>query len=95
MNPTATIRAAAAVLEDQAGCAGATQRVDYVLGDLGAKGIRTPDQGGTATTEAFVEAFLQGLGQPLDAHNGASSWFSGEANGRGGRGFPERFCHPV
>ncbi|KAH1486900.1 hypothetical protein KXV92_004832 [Aspergillus fumigatus] len=95
VNPTATIRAAAAVLEDQAGCAGATQRVDYVLGDLGAKGIRTPDQGGTATTEAFVEAFLQGLGQPLDAHNGASSWFSGEANGRGVRGFPERFCHPV
>ncbi|KAH1347060.1 hypothetical protein KXX33_002487 [Aspergillus fumigatus] len=95
VNPTATIRAAAAVLEDQAGCAGATQRVDYVLGDLGAKGIRTPDQGGTATTEAFVEAFLQGLGQPLDAHNGASSWFSGEANGCGGRGFPERFCHPV
>ncbi|KAH1923377.1 hypothetical protein KXV74_007011 [Aspergillus fumigatus] len=88
VNPTATIRAAAAVLEDQAGCAGATQRVDYVLGDLGAKGIRTPDQGGTATTEAFVEAFLQGLGQPLDAHNGASSWFSGEANGRGGPNIP-------
>ncbi|KAH1739478.1 hypothetical protein KXX09_003785 [Aspergillus fumigatus] len=64
VNPTATIRAAAAVLEDQAGCAGATQRVDYVLGDLGAKGIRTPDQGGTATTEAFVSHWTRTTARP-------------------------------
>ncbi|GAQ03986.1 hypothetical protein ALT_1307 [Aspergillus lentulus] len=69
VNPTATIRAAAAVLEDQAGCAGVKRKVDGMLGDLGARGIGTPDQGGTATTERFVEAFLQRLNQPLDTHN--------------------------
>ncbi|KAF7184401.1 hypothetical protein CNMCM7691_005221 [Aspergillus felis] len=64
VNPTATIRAAAAVLEEHAGCLGAKQRADCVLEDLGARGIGTPDQGGTATTETFVEAFLQRLDQP-------------------------------
>ncbi|PKX88660.1 isochorismatase family hydrolase [Aspergillus novofumigatus IBT 16806] len=79
VNPTATIRAAAALLEDQAGCAGVKQRADRVLGELGARGIGTPDQGGTDTTERFVEAFLQGLDQPLDAHNyEAASWFRGK-----------------
>ncbi|GIK01922.1 hypothetical protein Aspvir_005963 [Aspergillus viridinutans] len=78
VNPTATIRAAAALLEDQAGCLGAKQRANRALKDLGAKGIGTPDQGGTATTERFVEAFLQGLEGPLDTLHYDISRFRGK-----------------
>ncbi|KAL2864491.1 Isochorismatase-like protein [Aspergillus lucknowensis] len=60
VNPSATIRAAAALLEQQhADCRGVQSRVDQALRQLQGAGIATPDQGGSATTAAFVDGFLQ------------------------------------
>ncbi|RAL08851.1 Isochorismatase hydrolase [Aspergillus homomorphus CBS 101889] len=58
VNPTATIRAVAAILEDKAQCVGVKRITDLALHQLALQGVQTPDQGGSATTLAFVEGFL-------------------------------------
>ncbi|KAJ5210068.1 hypothetical protein N7472_000207 [Penicillium cf. griseofulvum] len=62
VNPTATIRAAAALLERYGGCHGVQRQMDITLDELRAKNIRTLDQGGTTKTEAFVDALLRRIG---------------------------------
>ncbi|KAJ5153862.1 uncharacterized protein N7500_009301 [Penicillium coprophilum] len=59
VNPTATVRAAAALLERFGGCQGIQHQMDVTLDEMRAKDIRTLDQGGTTKTEAFVAALLQ------------------------------------
>ncbi|KGO37242.1 hypothetical protein PEX1_011930 [Penicillium expansum] len=59
VNPTATIRAAAALLERHGGCQGIQRQMDVTLEEMRAKDIRTLDQGGTTKTQAFVDALLQ------------------------------------
>ncbi|OJJ70089.1 hypothetical protein ASPBRDRAFT_129917 [Aspergillus brasiliensis CBS 101740] len=75
VNPTATIRAAAALLEDQASCHGMKMRVDDALQQMRVKGIATPDQGGWSTTTSFVEIFLQAMsgGIPVAAGDSCES----------------------
>ncbi|EZF34690.1 homoisocitrate dehydrogenase [Trichophyton mentagrophytes] len=61
VNPSATIRAAAAILERFGGCTGIDAEVDETLNILQQNKSVTPDQGGNLTTNAFVDLFLQTL----------------------------------
>ncbi|MGX1886837.1 isocitrate/isopropylmalate family dehydrogenase [Streptomyces sp. NPDC055287] len=61
VNPVATVRAAAAVAEHHAGCAGAVQAVERALASVLEQGICTPDLGGRHSTTAVVEALLEAL----------------------------------
>ncbi|MEU3166718.1 isocitrate/isopropylmalate family dehydrogenase [Streptosporangium sp. NPDC006930] len=61
VNPVATVRAAAAIAERHAGCAGAVQLVERGLESLGRRGIGTPDLGGRHSTTAMVDALLDAL----------------------------------
>ncbi len=61
VNPVATIRAAAAIAERHAGCAGAVEAVERALTAVGDRGIRTPDLGGRHTTTDVVDALLDAL----------------------------------
>ncbi|KAJ6043684.1 hypothetical protein N7499_006103 [Penicillium canescens] len=72
VNPSATIRAAATLLERQGGCSGVQRQMDTTLDELHAKHIRTPDQGGTTNTETFVDAVLQTIVPNLPVGVGAS-----------------------
>ena len=58
VNPMATIRAAAAILERHGGCNGAERIVDYTLEILHRRRIVTPDQGGSMSTKKVVDSFL-------------------------------------
>ncbi|KAJ5421435.1 hypothetical protein N7491_009880 [Penicillium cf. griseofulvum] len=69
VNPTATIRAAAALLERYGGCHGVQRQMDITLDELRAKNIRTLDQGGTTKTEAFVDALLRRIGPNFHLNN--------------------------
>ena len=71
VNPSATIRAAAAILERQGGCKGAEGAIDKTLSELLAQDISTPDQGGKKSTNEVVEAVLEALRK--DVPNGISS----------------------
>ncbi|KAF3480138.1 isocitrate dehydrogenase family protein [Arthroderma uncinatum] len=64
VNPSATIRAAAAILERFGGCTGVEAEVDGVLNILQQNKSVTPDQGGNLTTSAFIDIFLQTLPSP-------------------------------
>ncbi|KAJ5493301.1 hypothetical protein N7539_002047 [Penicillium diatomitis] len=70
VNPSATIRAAAALLERHGGCPGVHHQMDVSLDELHAKNIRTPDQGGTTRTKEFVDAVLQTIGPNLPVKPG-------------------------
>jgi nicotinamidase-related amidase/isocitrate/isopropylmalate dehydrogenase len=59
VNPTATLRASAALLERHAGCSGARARMEWVLQGVRASGPLTPDLGGRATTDEVTAAALQ------------------------------------
>ncbi|GLW11275.1 3-isopropylmalate dehydrogenase [Microtetraspora sp. NBRC 13810] len=61
VNPVATVRAAAAIAERHAGCAGAMGMVERGLRSLGRRGIATPDLGGGHSTTAVVDALLDVL----------------------------------
>jgi len=61
VNPTATIRATAAIAERHGRCAGAVRRVEDALEAIGARGVLTPDLGGTHSTTAVVDALLAEL----------------------------------
>jgi len=64
VNPVATIRAAAAIAERHAGCAGAIKRTEDALESAGSRGITTPDLGGHHSTTEVTEAVLDLLKQP-------------------------------
>jgi isocitrate/isopropylmalate dehydrogenase len=64
VNPQATIRAAAAIMERHGGCVGAVQTVDRVLASLSERRILTPDQGGCSSTESVIDAFIGTLEAP-------------------------------
>jgi nicotinamidase-related amidase/isocitrate/isopropylmalate dehydrogenase len=74
VNPSATIRAAAGLLERHGGCPGVQRQTDVTLDELRAQHIRTLDQGGTTKTEAFVDAMLQRIAPnlPVKASDHAS-----------------------
>jgi len=59
-NPTAALRSAAMLLE-HLGDAASARRLDAAIGNVMARGVRTPDLGGTATTREFGEAVLAAL----------------------------------
>jgi isocitrate/isopropylmalate dehydrogenase len=61
VNPTAAIRAAAAIAQRHAGCAGAVDEVERALAGLGARGVATPDAGGRHTTTGMVRELLAAL----------------------------------
>lgn len=63
VNPLATLRAVAALLERHAGCAQATSRMERAIDDLGTQGLATPDLGGTATTAEVTAAALDAYEQ--------------------------------
>lgn len=65
VNPTATIRAAAAVAEHHAACAGAADLVERALESLRDNSIGTRDVGGRHGTNAVVEALLETLAVPV------------------------------
>jgi len=58
VNPTATIRAAAAILERYTGCGGIEREMDKTLHGLLQQGKVTPDQGGFLSTSEFVDLVL-------------------------------------
>lgn len=58
VNPTATLRAAARILEDHAGLAGLVARVEHALASAAADGFLTPDVGGKAGSRAVAEAVI-------------------------------------
>jgi tartrate dehydrogenase/decarboxylase / D-malate dehydrogenase len=66
VNPVATIRAAAVIAERHGRCAGAVRRVEDALEAIGARGVRTPDLGGSHSTTAVVDALLAEL-QPANS----------------------------
>lgn len=63
VNPFATIRAAAAILERHGGghAVGVQSLTEKSIQSLLQRNITTPDQGGSSSTDAVVEAFLQAL----------------------------------
>ncbi|KAL2822442.1 hypothetical protein BJX63DRAFT_427010 [Aspergillus granulosus] len=61
VNPSATIRAAAAILEHHAACQDVQAQVNHILAFLLHQNLTTPDQGGSLTTSAFVNHFLKSL----------------------------------
>ena len=65
VNPSATIRAAGALLERHGGCGGVRHQVDLALQSIYVQNIRTPDQKGTSKTTEFVDAFLQAIAPNL------------------------------
>ncbi|WP_410599541.1 isocitrate/isopropylmalate family dehydrogenase [Amycolatopsis sp. lyj-90] len=64
VNPVATIRAAAAIAERHAGCAGAIKSTEDALDSVGRQGITTPDLGGPHSTTEVTEAVVDLLKQP-------------------------------
>lgn len=61
VNPVATVRAAAAIAQRYAGCAGAVRAVERAVESVGQRGVRTPDLGGRHSTTAVVDALLDAL----------------------------------
>ncbi|KAF7181546.1 hypothetical protein CNMCM7691_000765 [Aspergillus felis] len=63
VNPFATIRAAAAILERHGGCPGAgfQRHTERAIESLLMRRLTTPDQGGSCSTDAVVEHFLYAI----------------------------------
>lgn len=59
VNPTATIKAAAAILERYCGCEGMILDVNKIIHMLAREKAVTPDQGGCLSTSEYVDAFLR------------------------------------
>jgi nicotinamidase-related amidase/isocitrate/isopropylmalate dehydrogenase len=77
VNPSATLRAAAALLERHAGFDGAEERMEHALRSVHAAGVSTPDFGGRSTTEDVTEA-------ALDAYADGRGLVSASGDGRRG-----------
>ncbi|PIG84248.1 isochorismatase family hydrolase [Aspergillus arachidicola] len=71
VNPFATIRAAAAILERHGGCprVGFQSQTERVIQTLSMKKRTTPDQGGSCSTDAVVEHFLRAMADPATIDN--------------------------
>ncbi|GIK00356.1 hypothetical protein Aspvir_004379 [Aspergillus viridinutans] len=67
VNPFATIRAAAAILERHGGCPGAgfQRHTEKAIESLLMRRLTTPDQGGSCSTDAVVEHFLYAINDPM------------------------------
>ena len=61
VNPTATIKAAAAILERHGNCKGLEEAINRTIRTLAQQNAATPDQGGYLSTTAFVDAVLGNL----------------------------------
>ncbi|APU15556.1 MULTISPECIES: isocitrate/isopropylmalate family dehydrogenase [Actinoalloteichus] len=61
VNPMATVRAAAAVMERHVHCTGATKAMELALDSLRSREILTSDLGGSHSTTAVVDALLDVL----------------------------------
>lgn len=61
LNPSAVMKAAAAILEQHGHCLGVREAMDYRLQTLAQQNSATPDQGGDMSTEEFVDAVLDKL----------------------------------
>ncbi|KAL9118778.1 MAG: hypothetical protein Q9187_004673 [Circinaria calcarea] len=70
VNPTATIKAAAAILERHAGCTGLEETLNSTLRTLLRRNATTPDQGGSLSTAEFVHAVLDSLTAKPSPSNG-------------------------
>lgn len=66
VNPTATLRAAAAIAERHAGCPGAIAALEDALRAARSRGVGTPDTGGTHATDEVVAAVLAELRPATD-----------------------------
>ncbi|OJZ83590.1 hypothetical protein ASPFODRAFT_193072 [Aspergillus luchuensis CBS 106.47] len=64
VNPFATIRAAAAILERHAGGKGIQKLTEQAIQNLLQRKLTTPDQGGSLKTEETVDYFLQAITNP-------------------------------
>jgi tartrate dehydrogenase/decarboxylase/D-malate dehydrogenase len=58
VNPVATIRAAAAVMEETVLCYGAAAAMEHAIDKANCAGVSTPDVGGTSSTTAVVDYVL-------------------------------------
>ncbi len=67
VNPTATLRAAAHLLQQHAGCDGAVDALEAALEAAVTSGCATPDRGGRAGTEEVVALVLDQLARPRTA----------------------------
>ena len=63
VNPTATLRAAAAILERHAHCKGAVGAMEHSLDALKQQGILTADQNGNSSTSEVVDMALEVIGR--------------------------------
>lgn len=61
VNPTATLKAAAAILEHHGLCTGIESAMNRAIEAMTQQKVCTPDQGGTATTASYVSAVLHHL----------------------------------
>lgn len=61
VNPSATLKAAATILERHGLCKGIESNMNHAIARMAQRKYCTPDQGGTATTAAYVSAVLHYL----------------------------------
>jgi nicotinamidase-related amidase/isocitrate/isopropylmalate dehydrogenase len=66
VNPLATLRAAAQIVEEL-GAAGFAERVERAIAEVAARGIATPDLGGNASTREVLAAVLGATLVPSDS----------------------------
>lgn len=64
VNPAATLRAAAAILEHEAGCGGAVAVMEEALTTTAIGGVSSPDLGGTSGTQQVLQAVLDACRRP-------------------------------
>lgn len=76
VNPFATIRAAAAVVEQHGGGSGVQRLVDQAFHSLEQRKLTTADQGGSLDTDTVVTEFLHALGTPSLTQAASSVDFS-------------------
>lgn len=73
LNPSAAIKAAAAILEHHGHCQGIEEAMDCTLQSLSQQHAATPDQGGDMSTAKFVDAVLDRLPTALSPPNNLDS----------------------
>ena len=75
VNPVATLRAAALLVERFGGTAGAVTAMEGALATAAAEGHVTPDEGGAATTSAVADQVLARLAVArVGSETAASRW---------------------
>jgi isocitrate/isopropylmalate dehydrogenase len=71
VNPSATLKAAATILERHGRCKGIESAMDHTIETLAQQRICTPDRGGTTTTAAYVSTILDCL---VNLHNQSATF---------------------